>query len=115
MPSDNIQICTYTSGDPRGQFLDLMKFVKNELRSIGALAQERQHHCTFELTEETITVLDKMWDKAIQKCKDPAEPYPSEKSAKLVADFSDYVMFEMMVKRHWHWLYENWHSILPKT
>ncbi|HST77525.1 MAG TPA: hypothetical protein VLN58_03460 [Verrucomicrobiae bacterium] len=92
-----------------------MRFVKQELRGIGVKAQDRGHHCTANLSEEAVAVLDKMWNKAIHECKDPAEPSLSERGGHRTTEVSDYTMFELTVKRHWRWLYENWKTLLPKT
>jgi hypothetical protein len=106
MPTDNVQICHYTSDDPRGQLLDLMKFVKNELRAIGAAALERHHGATWKIAEDMIQALDPLWRKTFQ-CKDPAEPYPSEKGERLLGEIAEDAMFELTLKRQWAWLYEN--------
>jgi hypothetical protein len=114
MPSDHVQICHYTSDDPRGQFVDLMRFVKNELCGIGTAAMEKGHGGTYEVAEDAIEALDRLWRKAAQ-CKGFAEPYPSEQDEAVLSDVAERAMFELTVKRHWGWLYENWRTVLPKN
>lgn len=113
MRADSIQICHYKSGHPRGQFLDLLRFVKNELRAIGAAAMEEHQGPISKLAEDAVQALEKLRNKAVQ-CKNPDEPSPSERGEKL-SKITERAMFELAVKRHWDWLYENWRTVLPKN
>jgi hypothetical protein len=114
MPTDNVQICQYTSDDPRGQLLDLMKFVKNELRAISAAAIEKHHGATGKIAEDMVEALDPLWKEAL-RCKDPAQAYSSEKKPTLLSEVMEHAMFDLAVRRHWGWLYENWRTVLPKN
>jgi hypothetical protein len=113
MRADSVQICHYKSGNPQGQFLELLRFVKNELRAIGAAAMEEHQGAIWKLAEDGVQALEELRNKAI-KCKDPSEPFPSEPDAKL-SNIAEHAMFELAVKRHWEWLYENWRTVLPKN
>jgi hypothetical protein len=85
MRANSIQICHYKSDHLRGQFLDLLRFVKNELRSIDAAAMEEHQAAISKLAEDAVQALEELWKKAIQ-CKDSTEPFLPESGAKLPVD-----------------------------
>jgi hypothetical protein len=114
MATDRVTICYYTSDDPRGRFLDLMRFVKQELRDIGADALKKQHPRTARLSEDTVEALEKVWRSAGQIINEPAEPRLSAGNREL-SEVGEDVTFDLTLRRHFGWLRQNWRSVLPKN
>lgn len=112
MQNDKVAILHFDSDDPRGQLLDLLRFVKGQLRDIEVAASEHGDVKTVKLCGRSIAANERIWNNAIH-CGDRVERNASGRVGQPVSEFTEDTIFDLAVRRDWGWLRENWRSILP--
>ncbi len=74
MRANSVQICHYKSDHLRGQLLDLLRFVKNELRAIDAAAMEEHQAVISKLAEDAVQALEELWKLSSAKIRASLPP-----------------------------------------